>query len=164
MPLAYIGLGSNIGDRMEQMHRAVVALDAVDRLRVLRSSPVYENRAIGMGEAATDFLNAVVEVSTELEPFKLLEACFAVEQTLGRKRSAAGWAPRTIDLDLLVYVGVRMEEAQLTLPHPHIAVRDFVAVPLADLAPELELRGGSARQIAESLPSKALRLYAETII
>lgn len=163
MPLAYIGLGSNLGDRMGQMRRAVAQLEADGRLRVLRSSPVYENRAVGMGETATDFLNAVVEVSTELEPLELLDTCLAVEQGLGRKRRAGGWAPRTIDLDLLVYVGVSMQELRLTLPHPHIAVRDFVAVPLADLAPELGLPGGSARQVAESLPSQALRIYAHAI-
>lgn len=164
MPLAYIGLGSNLGDRIGQLREAVALLEAGHHLKVLRASPVYENRAVGMGEAATDFLNAVVEVSTGLTPIKLLDACLAVEQALGRERSAAGWAPRTIDLDLLVYAGVSLQEARLTLPHPHIAGRDFVAVPLADLAPELDVSGRTARALAENLPGKALKIYAETII
>ncbi|MFU8847148.1 MAG: 2-amino-4-hydroxy-6-hydroxymethyldihydropteridine diphosphokinase [Opitutales bacterium] len=164
MPLAYIGLGSNLGDRMGHLRQAVAQLDGVEHLRVLRSSPVYENRAVGMGETATDFLNAVIEVSTELKPLELLDTCHAVEQALGRERSTAGWAPRTIDLDLLVYTGVSLQEARLTLPHPRIAERDFVAVPLADLVPELRLFGGSARRVAESLPSQALRMYAHALI
>lgn len=164
MPLAYIGLGSNLGDRMGHLRQAVAQLDDAEDLRVLRSSPVYENRAVGMGAAATDFLNAVIEVSTELKPMDLLETCLAVEQSLGRDRSTEGWAPRTIDLDLLVYTGVSVEESRLTLPHPRIAVRDFVAVPLADLAPELRLSGGSARQVAESLAATDLRTYPEALI
>lgn len=164
MPLVYIGLGSNLGDRLEQMREAIARLEAGHHLKVLRTSPVYENRAVGMGAAATDFLNAVVEVSTDLTPLELLDVCLAVEQALGRERSTEGWAPRTIDLDLLVYAGVKLKEARLTLPHPHIAERDFVAVPLADLAPELDISGRSARQLAENLPGQALKLYAETIL
>lgn len=163
MPLVYIALGSNLGDRIGQMRQALERLQDGKRLHVLRASPVYQNRAVGMGEAADDFLNAVVEVSSTLEPLELLDACLHVEQQLGRSRSGEGWAPRTIDLDLLVYVGVTLQEERLTLPHPRIAERDFVVVPLADLAPELDIYGRSARELAQSLAQNELALYPEKL-
>lgn len=159
MPLAYIALGSNLGDRMGQMRRALELLENDAAIRVLRASPVYQNRAVGMGEGADDFLNAVVEVSSTLQPLDLLDACLDVEQQLGRNRSAAGWAPRTIDLDLLVYTGVTLQGAHLTLPHPRIAERDFVAIPLADLAPQLDIAGRSAGEVAQCLTHNELTLY-----
>lgn len=164
MPLAYIALGSNLGDRIRQMREALKRLRETGHVRVLQASPVYQNRAVGMGEAADDFLNAVVEVSTTLAPLALLEACLDVEQQLGRNRTREGWAPRTIDLDLLVYQGTSLQEERLTLPHPRIAERDFVAVPLADLAPELDINSRSAREVVQGLPKNELTLYSETLL
>jgi 2-amino-4-hydroxy-6-hydroxymethyldihydropteridine diphosphokinase len=163
VPLVYIALGSNLGDRIGQMRQAVELLQHDGRVCVLRTSPVYQNRAIGMGAAAADFLNAVVEVNSTLEPLELLDACLDVEQQLGRSRSGEGWAPRTIDLDLLIYAGVTVQEARLTLPHPRIAERDFVAVPLADLAPELDISGRSARELAAGLAHNELTLYPKKL-
>mgnify|MGYP005855269047 CR=1 FL=1 len=160
MPLAYLGLGSNVGDRMEQMRRALELLENDADIRVLRASPVYQNRAVGMGEGADDFLNAVVEVSSMLEPLDLLDACLNVEQQLGRNRSGQGWAPRIIDLDILVYAEIRLRHARLILPHPRIAERDFVVVPLADLAPELKINHRSIRQITQSLVQNELTPYS----
>lgn len=164
MPLAYVALGSNLGDRIGQMRRALDLLERGGRLRVRRTSPVYQNRAVGMGEGADDFLNAVVEVSTELEPLALLDACLEAEQQLGRTRSREGWRPRTIDLDLLFYQGAAIREERLTLPHPRIAERDFVAVPLADLAPDLKISGRSASEIVQDLPKNELTLYSGSVI
>ncbi|PXA04689.1 2-amino-4-hydroxy-6-hydroxymethyldihydropteridine diphosphokinase [Coraliomargarita sinensis] len=164
MPLAYIALGSNLGDRMWQMRRALELLELGDRVHVLRASPVYQNRAVGMGEDADDFLNAVVEVSSTLEPLTLLDTCLEVEEQLGRTRSEEGWAPRTIDLDILFYEGVSFENERLTLPHPRIAERDFVAVPLADLAPHLEINGSMASRIIEGLPQNEMKPYPESIL
>lgn len=164
MPLAYIGLGSNLGDRIGQMRQALELLRLNDRMRVLRSSPIYQNRAVGMGEGVEDFLNAVVEVSSALEPLELLEVCLEVEEELGRTRSSEGWAPRTIDLDLLICEGASLESERLTLPHPRIAERDFVAVPLADLVPELEINGRSAREVVHALPQNELRSYSGELV
>lgn len=161
MSLTYIALGSNLGDRFGQMRRALELLEADFEVTVLRASPVYRNRAVGMGADAEDFLNAVAEIDSLLEPLDLLDACLAVEQKLGRTRSGEGWAPRTIDLDLLYVEGVSLTDERLTLPHPRIAERDFVAVPLADLAPELEIEGRSVREIVEALAEKQLERYPE---
>ena len=162
--IAYIALGSNLGDRLGQMRRALELLEADYDFTVLRASRVYQNRAVGMGEAAGDFLNAVAELRSGLEPLELLDACLEVEQQLGRTRSEEGWLPRTIDLDLLVFEGVSLEHERLTLPHPRIAERDFVAVPFAELAPELELGGRSVREMVEALPENDLELYPEGLI
>lgn len=156
MSLVYLALGSNLGDRIGNLRAALGRLHATAGLRVLRGSPVYENRAIGMG-AADDFLNAVAELETELPPEALLDRCLEVEQELGRRRTG-GWAPRTIDLDIVVYAGVVCETPRLSLPHPRVAERDFVARPLGDLSPDLRIGGQTVRDIASALPVDGLRL------
>jgi len=163
VPLVYIALGSNLGDRMGQMRRALKLLQDQGAARLLRASPIYQNRAVGMKEDAEDFLNAVAEVKTVLQPMELLDACLAVEEQLGRTRSEGGWSPRTIDLDLLIYEGVRLEEGRLVLPHPRIAERDFVAVPLADLVPTLKIDGLSMGQIVARISKNALTACSERL-
>jgi len=160
VPLAYIALGSNLGDRIGQMRQALQRLEATGRVRVVRASLVYQNRAVGMGAVAADFLNAVVEVRTALAPLELLDACLDVEQQLGRNRSGAGWTPRTIDLDVLIYDAVCLAEGRLLLPHPRIAERDFVAVPLAELIPTLKINDRSLTEIVVALSKKELAVYA----
>lgn len=150
MPLVYIALGSNLGDRMSNLRGALARLSTQFPIKILRASPVYENRAVGMGEA-DDFLNAIVEVQTDLDSESVLNACLDVEQQLGRTRSNEGWAPRTIDLDLIYFEGVEMDSQRLTLPHPRIAERDFVAVPLLDLAPDLSINGKQVKELIEAL-------------
>ena len=98
---AFIGLGSNLGDRMQNIRSALRLLEAGGAVIVRQVSPAYENRAIGMGEAA-DFINVVAELATELSPMQLLHRCLAIESQLGRVRSDA-WIPRIIDLDVLIY-------------------------------------------------------------
>jgi len=163
VPLAYIALGSNLGDRLGQMREALERLQQDGEVHVLHASSVYQNRAVGMGDEAGDFLNAVAEVSTVLEPLELLELCLSVEQQLGRTRSTEGWASRTIDLDVLFYEGAEIESQRLTLPHPRIKERDFVAVPLAELAPELEIDGRRLSEIAEKLRSDELSIYLDKL-
>lgn len=164
MPLAtaYIGLGSNLGDRLGQMQQALGLLESDYPVRVLKSSPVYQNRAVGMGDAE-DFLNAVACVETELSPEALLDACLSVESQLGRVRSDV-WAPRTIDLDLLFFSDVDLATERLNLPHPRIAERDFVAKPLLDLAPDLVVFGQPIQSIVEALPAVELELIQPTLI
>lgn len=163
MPLAYIALGSNLGDRLGQMRQALQHLTNGFGVEVLATSTVYQNRAVGMGESAADFLNAVAKVSSPLGPFDLLQACLDIEQKLGRTRSDHGWVSRTIDLDLLAYEGVTLENERLTLPHPRICERDFVAVPLAELAPELEIGGCRLPQIVAELAEYELALHPERL-
>lgn len=163
MPIttAYLALGSNLGDRLGQMRDALRLLEADYGIRILRSSAVYQNRAIGMEDAA-DFLNAVVSVETDLAPEALLDACLAVETKLGRVRSGV-WAPRTIDLDVLAYGDRVIETDRLQLPHPRIAERDFVAQPLLEVAPDLVVFGRSIVEVVAGLPLIDLELWPDAL-
>ena len=162
MPLttAYLALGSNVGERLEQM-RSALKLLGVAGVTIVTESPVYQNRAIGMGEA-DPFLNAVVEVQTELGPEGLLDVCLAVENKLGRVRTG-GWSPRRIDIDVLIFGQTSIDTERLQLPHPRIAERDFVLQPLADIAPELELFGQPIKALLERLPLVELERVAGSL-
>lgn len=138
---AYIGLGSNMGDRVAQLKEAVRRLELTHTGVITQCSPIYKNRAIGI-EAGSDFCNAVIELYTPLSPQALLEACQTIERVMGRVRGAV-WMNRTIDLDILDYEDTRMADSQLKLPHPGILERDFVLKPLATIAPELIIEGQS---------------------
>jgi len=162
MPLttSYLALGSNVGERLEQMRSALKLLGAAG-VTIVTESPVYQNRAIGMG-VADPFLNAVVEVQTELGPEGLLDVCLAVENKLGRVRTG-GWSPRTIDIDVLTFGQTSIDTERLQLPHPRIAERDFVLQPLADIAPELELFGQPIKALLERLPLVELERVAGSL-
>ncbi|MFQ3224954.1 MAG: 2-amino-4-hydroxy-6-hydroxymethyldihydropteridine diphosphokinase [Lentimonas sp.] len=164
MPLttAYLALGSNVGERLEQMRAALQMLDAASDVSVVQASLVYQNRAIGMGDAGP-FLNAVIEVSTRRFAEDLLDLCLLVENQLGRVRTGA-WAPRTIDVDVLIYGEATIESERLKLPHPRIAERDFVLKPLADIAPNLQLDGRTVRELLDALPVVELELYDGTLL
>ena len=131
---AFIGLGSNLGDR-----RAFLAA-AVDGLRgggdVVAVSPLYETEPVGGPAGQGPFLNVVVELSTEDSPRRLLERCRALESAAGRVRDER-WGPRTLDADVLLVEGPEVHERDLTVPHPRLWERRFVVQPLADLAPDL---------------------------
>lgn len=150
---AYIALGSNLGDRLEQMQSALDQL-ASGSIELRRVSALYENRAVGMGEASP-FLNALVEVATSLDPLALLDRCLEVEAQLGRVRTRQ-WAPRTIDLDVIAYDELELRSERLKLPHPRIEERDFVLFPLRDIAPDLRIRGQRVADLAKTLSMDAL--------
>ena len=164
MPLttAYLALGSNLGERLEQLRAALQMLDAASGVSVLRASSVYQNRAIGMGDA-DPFLNAVIEVSTSRSAEDLLDLCLLVENQLGRVRTGV-WAPRTIDVDVLIYGEAKVESERLQLPHPRIVERDFVLKPLADIDPDLLIAGQSVHEWLDALPLVELELYAGTLL
>jgi 2-amino-4-hydroxy-6-hydroxymethyldihydropteridine diphosphokinase len=138
----FLGLGSNIGDRREHLEAAVQALPrrGVD---VLASSSVYETEPVGLVTDQPDFLNACLRISTGLEPEELLAACKAVERELGRQPGGVRHGPRPIDVDLLLLDHVQYASEQLILPHPEVASRRFVLVPLLELEPELSLPDGT---------------------
>jgi 2-amino-4-hydroxy-6-hydroxymethyldihydropteridine diphosphokinase len=162
MPLttAYLALGSNLGDRLSQMRAALELLEAAG-VHIGKVSPVYQNRAIGMGDAGP-FLNAVVEVQTELAAEALLDVCLAVENRLGRVRTG-GWSPRTIDVDILLFGEASVATERLNLPHPRIAERDFVLQPLSDIAPRLEVFGQPVQLLLARLPLIELEPYAAAL-
>lgn len=134
MPFAYIGLGSNLGDRETFLKRAL------RRLRPRRVSRILETEPWGRRDQPR-FLNAVAEIETPLEPAALLEHLQALERDLGRVRNTGRWGPRTIDLDLLLYEDRRVQSAHLNIPHPRLARRRFVLEGLADLCPDRRVPG-----------------------
>ena len=135
---AYVALGSNLGDSRQQLMDAMEALAALPRTAVTARSRIYRTPPWGVRDQP-HFLNAVVALETTLEPHDLLEALLRIERTAGRQRNGERWGPRTLDLDLLHVVGRIVDDERLSLPHPHIADRAFVLLPLHDVAPELEI-------------------------
>jgi 2-amino-4-hydroxy-6-hydroxymethyldihydropteridine diphosphokinase len=139
MATAFVGIGSNLGDRESHLRRALDLLAAEDGIEVVAVSGLRETEPVGPVEQGP-FLNGAVQVSTELPPRELLERLLDVEQRLGRVR-VERFGPRTIDLDLLVYGDEVVEEPGLTLPHPRLHERRFALEPLAELAPALVVPG-----------------------
>ena len=137
---AWIGLGGNREDSGALLGQSLALLAATPGITVLRSSRHYRSPAWGLTEQA-DFINAVAELATELQPLPLLQQLLTVEGRLGRDRAAVRWGPRCIDLDLLTYDEMRLQSAMLTLPHPHMHLRAFVLVPLLELEPGFEIPG-----------------------
>ena len=142
----YIGLGSNMGDRLSHLREAVYMLEKMNALVVTQSSAIYENRAVGISDGH-DFYNAVIEGFTDLSPLEILKSCQTVEQKMGRIRTDV-WANRIIDLDILWYEGVFLEEEELSIPHPDIFNRDFVLKPLCAINPSLLIKNASGEDEA----------------
>lgn len=143
----YLGLGSNLGARAHHLARALVCLALEPQVELVRLSPVYETAPWGV-EDQPPFLNMAAEVRTTLSPEDLLRCVKQVEQLLGRK-AGPRWGPRVVDIDLLVAPETVPNADGLTLPHPHLAERQFVLAPLADIAPDVDLGGGrTPRQLA----------------
>ena len=131
---AYLGMGSNLGDRLSHLTDALHLLKKADEIRVSAWSPVYETAPVGY-ESQPDFLNCVVEIETALSPHALLDVCMRIEAALLRERTVR-WGPRTVDLDILFYGDRVINEKRLTIPHPRLHEREFALRPMCDLAPE----------------------------
>jgi 2-amino-4-hydroxy-6-hydroxymethyldihydropteridine diphosphokinase len=145
---AYLGLGSNVGDRRAHLQAAIDALPA-HRVEVLRSSSVYETEPVGEVLDQPPFLNACVRVETALGPEELLDACKAVEHELGREPGGPRHGPRPIDVDLLLLGDASHASERLELPHREVTSRRFVLVPLLELDADLRAPDGAA--LAEAL-------------
>lgn len=147
---AFIALGSNLGDPAQQVAGAVREIDAVAGVRVTARSSLYRTAPVGYLDQP-DFVNAVICVETSLPPRRLLDALLAIERVHGRERDFPN-APRTLDLDILLYGDVTLHEPGLTLPHPRMHERAFVLKPLAEIAPELVLPGrGTVAELARDV-------------
>ncbi len=136
----FIALGSNLGDREAYLWQALGLLAAEPAIKVQRVSSFYETKPVGNLEQP-NFMNAVAQLTCALSPLELLHILHAIENRLGRERREP-WGPRTIDLDLLLFGQETLEEPGLTVPHPRLLERDFVLVPLAEIAPDLILPDG----------------------
>lgn len=145
---AVIALGSNLGDRAELLRAAVADLNSTQGVDVVAASPVVVTRPVGGPQNQPDFLNAVVRIATTLGPFELLAVCQQIETAHDRIRDIR-WGPRTLDLDIVEFGGLSMDEPTLTLPHPRAAERAFVLVPWAMMDPEARLNGRPVRALAE---------------
>jgi 2-amino-4-hydroxy-6-hydroxymethyldihydropteridine diphosphokinase len=133
---AYVSLGSNLGDREAHLAAAILALRAQPGVRVMAVSKLYETAPVGPPPQGP-YLNAALRLRTQLAPRALLACLLAIEAARGRQRSARRWSARTLDLDLLFYGSLLLDEPGLRVPHPHLHERAFVLVPLCDVAPRL---------------------------
>jgi len=135
-----LGLGSNLGDREQNIMDAIGLLAKHKDISIDKVSALYETEPFGVREQP-DYLNAVVSIITILSPFELLEVCHAVEQSLGRVRIKR-WEARIIDIDILVYHNVKVDTDHLTIPHPYLHKRNFVLIPLNEIANHIPVYNG----------------------
>jgi 2-amino-4-hydroxy-6-hydroxymethyldihydropteridine diphosphokinase len=136
---AFVGLGANLEDPLQQVRQAIAELDAIEHTCLLVASSLYRSAPVGYADQP-DFINAVAKLQTGLSPRELLDALHVIENRHSRRRSVRN-APRTLDLDLLLYGILVVDEDGLTLPHPRMHERAFVLLPLAEIAPEALLPG-----------------------
>lgn len=139
---AFVGFGANLGHREGTLRRAKALLDSEAGIRVIEASPLYQSEAHVLNDETERlaYLNAVAKVRTQLDPEALLEVCLRIERQFGRdRRHEARWAPRLLDLDVLVYEAITQQTETLVIPHPRIHERLFVLQPFVDIAPDLML-------------------------
>lgn len=149
---AYLGLGSNLGDREAYLRAALDALDRLEGTRVVATSQLYCSKPWGKLDQP-GFINMVAAIETTLEPKDLLRECKRIEREAGRT-AGEKWGPRVLDIDILLYDELTLDRPALTIPHPRMWQRQFVLMPLAELLPQLEDTNG--RSIAQVLKSEEI--------
>lgn len=160
--VAYIGLGSNLAEPQTQVLHALQALEGLPQTRVLARSSLYRSAPVGYLDQP-DFINAVAQVETILSPRELLDALLALEHECGRTREFRN-APRTLDLDLLLYGELQHHEHGLTVPHPQMHLRAFVLQPLLEIAPDCAIPGvGSAAEAMRQCEDQQLERIADAV-
>lgn len=150
----FLGLGGNIGDPARLIPAALSLLAAENPVRIVAVSSLYRTPPWGDTEQP-DFLNAVAEIRTDLAPADLLRACLAVEASLKRRRTRR-WGPRTIDIDLIAFGARVIDEEGLSIPHPRLATRAFVLVPLAEIAAGFVIGGRSVAELAAAVDASGI--------
>jgi 2-amino-4-hydroxy-6-hydroxymethyldihydropteridine diphosphokinase len=158
----YVGLGSNEGDRERHLVTALEALSRIDAVAVLRCSPLFDSAPVGPPQAR--YLNAVVALDCGLPPQRLLTILQRIEQDLGRRRDSVRWGPRTIDLDILLWDGEVIADANLQVPHLELHKRRFALEPLVELAPDLKhpVLGTSMKELLTRLDPQDVRRLSAT--
>ena len=160
--IAYLGLGSNLGDREGYLNSAIHQLDFHKEIEVTKTSKVYETDPFGYEDQGM-FLNMVVEVKTSLSPRALLKYCNHIESNLLRQRDVK-WGPRTIDVDILTYEDYTSDEEILTLPHPGVTQRAFVLLPLKDVVEaDFSINGKNIDEMISNVDQTSVRLYKESL-
>lgn len=154
---AWLGLGSNLQQPVEQLKQALLKLSSLDQVEILATSSFYRTPPWG-DEQQDDFINAVVKVETSLGPDALLRGVQAIETAMGRQRSERRWGPRVIDIDLLLYGDLRYRSDDLELPHPRMHERAFVLVPLCELDNTLEIPArGVVKKLLQEVDCSGIR-------
>lgn len=160
--VAYIGIGSNLDDPERQVRNAIDALARLPRTRLMRTSRLFRTQPWGIAEQPA-FVNAAAALRTRLSARELLDALLAIERACGRHRDGTRWGPRVIDLDLLLYGDETLDTDGLRVPHPHLAERAFVLLPLSDLDAELNVPGrGRVRELLDRVDAQGCTPIAET--
>jgi 2-amino-4-hydroxy-6-hydroxymethyldihydropteridine diphosphokinase len=155
---AYVGFGSNLGDRAATFEQALNKLARIPRTEVAAHSRLYETAPVGISDGGPMFVNAAIELKTDLSPHDLLSEMQRIELQLGKSPRHTSDRSRSIDLDMLLYDGESFEQEGLEVPHPRMHIRGFVLVPLAEIAPELvhPVLKKSMRKLCSSLPETEL--------
>jgi len=145
---SFVGLGSNLQDPVLQVDLATKRLRELDNIELVAQSSVYQSPPMGPQDQA-DYINVVLELRTSLSPLALLGELQAIENQFGRDRSVGHWGPRIIDLDILLYANREIDLKRLQIPHPGLCEREFMVIPLLEIAPTLSLLGG--KRLLDSL-------------
>ena len=160
--IAFIGLGSNLEDPKSQLQRALAELDGIPDTRLIAHSSLYRSAPLGCPDQP-EFVNAVAKIETGLTPQALLQVLLQIEHRHDRKRTFRN-APRTLDLDILLYGDMRLHEHGLTIPHPQMHLRAFVLKPLLEIAPDCNIPGiGHARHALHDCRNQTLERLADDI-
>ncbi|KDR94420.1 2-amino-4-hydroxy-6-hydroxymethyldihydropteridinediphosphokinase [Peptoclostridium litorale DSM 5388] len=154
---AFISLGSNMGDRLLNLKNAIEKIQGLEDTNVLSKSSVYETEPWGL-EEQDSFLNMCINIETGLSPRELLQKLLGIESELGRKRIIR-WGPRTIDLDILIYDDISVEEEDLLIPHPRISERAFVLMPLEEIAAGMTINGRSIDYWLKKASNQGIAVY-----
>ncbi|MFC1528847.1 2-amino-4-hydroxy-6-hydroxymethyldihydropteridine diphosphokinase [Candidatus Latescibacterota bacterium] len=160
----YLGLGSNIGDRLGNLNGAVLRLNSSPEILVMNVSNIYETVPVG-GPVQPDYLNAAVEIETILEPEGLFRHCSGIEKAMGRERTEK-YGPRIIDIDIVLYNQLVLKTDDLTIPHPRMHERAFVLRPLADLVPDYvhPVTGLAVKELLERVDQSGVQKIDERIL
>ncbi|MGB9678908.1 MAG: 2-amino-4-hydroxy-6-hydroxymethyldihydropteridine diphosphokinase [Thermoanaerobacteraceae bacterium] len=148
----YLSLGSNLGDKEENIKNAVLSLGKRQGIKLKKVSPMYETKPVGYKDQDM-FLNIAIQIETDLDPYKLLEIIHEIEKEMKRERIIR-WGPRTIDIDILLYNEININNIYLTIPHPRMWERAFVLIPLSNLNPYIKKNDIYIKDLIEKLTDK----------
>lgn len=158
---AYIGLGSNLNNPAKQIKQALSALKATPRTKLIACSSLYQSAPMGPQDQP-NYINATAALNTALDADTLLAHLQSIENQQGRVRDEHHWSARTLDLDLLIYGETQQKNTNLTLPHPGLHLRNFVLIPLNEIAPDLEITGlGNLQKIMKNISADGLQVLEE---
>lgn len=161
MTLAYIGLGSNLADPALQIRQAIVQMRTIPNSQVTKISSLYFSRPMGPQDQP-DYMNAVLAIETQLTPIELLEQLQKIEYKAGRVRKDNRWGARILDLDILLFGDNVIDSERLTIPHYGMKLREFVLLPLQEIAPDLRLPNAeSIKQLASKISHNGLKIHSK---